>query len=482
MKFSAVSAAALLAGSANAFWRMECRAQVTVARLDPLVDFAKVGKHAHTVHGSSGFSATSNSDDLVNGDCTSCAVVEDKSAYWTPTLHFKNAATGKFELVQQVGGMLAYYFLNYDPNSDKIHPFPHGFEMIAGDTNRRSFSLPIPDPPKAFWAHDPNQSSQAGLAQKAVGFNCLNYAGEPEGSLYRHSLPNKAYLDANCKSGIRAELMFPSCWNGKDLTSADKMSHVAYPSTVMDGACPKDFPIRLPGLFFETIWNTAAYAGIDGEFVFSNGDATGNGYHGDFIMGWEEGVLEAAVETCTSNSGRIQDCPVFTIQRDEVAELCKMKKSILSSILSIDDILGPALTLPGGVRITGDHESAGSDGSFAPPAPIESVVPVPPPSASSAAQPSKSILPGDAIQGEAAAAANIVEPVIVSEPPVTTPAPTVPLADNQKLSTTKYLTEGGSVIELIVIEEFTTVTDKPEIKTEIVNVRKRHTHRHGRHA
>jgi hypothetical protein len=46
-------------------------------------------------------------DDLVNGDCTSCAVKQDKSAYWTPAMYFLDADTGEFSPVPQVGGMLA---------------------------------------------------------------------------------------------------------------------------------------------------------------------------------------------------------------------------------------------------------------------------------------------------------------------------------------------------------------------------------------
>ena len=41
------------------------------------------------------------------GECTSCQVSQDHSAYWTPALYFQHAATGEYELVEQVGGMLA---------------------------------------------------------------------------------------------------------------------------------------------------------------------------------------------------------------------------------------------------------------------------------------------------------------------------------------------------------------------------------------
>lgn len=145
--------------------------------------------------------------------------------------------------------------------------------MIAGDTFQRNFSYPVPDIPKSNWDQAP-YNTQAFLQQAALGFNCLNYAKQAEGSLYRHFLPDKAYLDANCIDGVRFELMFPSCWNGS-LDSTDHKSHVAYPSEVMTGDCPPEYPKRLVSLFYETIWNTYEFVGQDGQFVISNGDPTG---------------------------------------------------------------------------------------------------------------------------------------------------------------------------------------------------------------
>ncbi len=55
---------------------------------------------------SAGFSDTSGYTALRQGSCSSCRVKEDKSAYWTPSLYFQDDATKKFELVDQVGGML----------------------------------------------------------------------------------------------------------------------------------------------------------------------------------------------------------------------------------------------------------------------------------------------------------------------------------------------------------------------------------------
>ena len=55
MKITEVAlAAAMLMGTADAFWRMECRGRSALARIDPLVNPGDFSAHAHTVAGSSG--------------------------------------------------------------------------------------------------------------------------------------------------------------------------------------------------------------------------------------------------------------------------------------------------------------------------------------------------------------------------------------------------------------------------------------------
>jgi hypothetical protein len=148
--------------------------------------------------------------------------------------------------------------------------------MVAGDAMRKSFSLPIPDPPKSLWGT--RDKTQEALAQKAIGFTCLDYRGigvRQEGALERHYLPEKSWLDTHCHDGLRLELMFPSCWNG-EIDTPDHKSHLAYPDLVMEGTCPKGFTSTLPGLFYETIWNTSAFLYSRGIFRLSNGDPLGN--------------------------------------------------------------------------------------------------------------------------------------------------------------------------------------------------------------
>ncbi|KAL7625340.1 hypothetical protein AAE478_004556 [Parahypoxylon ruwenzoriense] len=351
----------------SAFWRMECHGRTGLARIDPIMDAGVVSPHIHTVHGSSGFSLSATYSDLMGGSCTSCAVKQDKSAYWTPALYFQDAETQEFEIVPQVGGMLAYYL----QRGRNVTAFPPGFQMVAGSNYRRDYTVgdpKSPDPPQSNWAAL-KQTGQEDLEQRALGFNCMNYQKAPEGSLIRHYMPDKDFLDTDCVDGLRLELMFPSCWNG-EITSTDHKSHVAYPSLVGNGDCPDTHPSRLPTLFYETIWDTAAkqFQGRKGEFVVSNGDPTGFGYHADFMSGWDPEFLQQALDECTNDSGNIRDCPVFTnngpLQTDEEQNACKFD---MPAVLASED--GSALNLknlPGNIKIQYGPQSATPGGGDIP--------------------------------------------------------------------------------------------------------------------
>lgn len=248
---------------------------------------------------------------------------------------------------------------------DEVKAFPPGFQMIAGDAYRRNFTLPVPDPPKSEWHGD--DIAESSLRQKALGFNCLNYAKQPEPTLFRHFLPDKAYLDENCPDGVRFELMFPSCWNGEK-DSTDHMSHIAYPDQVITGNCPEGFNQRLVSMLYETIWDTNAFKGKDGRFVLANGDPTGifhhmsfyfspmliririgYGYHGDFITGWDPDFLQKAINTCTNPSGKVEDCPLFELQSQVEQNKCNIDP--LPKECADEDTKGPRQGLPGDVNI-----------------------------------------------------------------------------------------------------------------------------------
>ncbi|RDA90227.1 hypothetical protein CP533_1081 [Ophiocordyceps camponoti-saundersi (nom. inval.)] len=431
--------AAFIAG-ANAFWRMECPGRVGLARIDPIVNPDEVSNHVHSIGGSSAFSENSSYADLTHGKCTSCRVKQDMSSYWHPALYFKDAGTGKFEVVEQVGGMLAYYLLN----GDHITAFPPGFRMLSGNTNRTEYTLgdpSHPDPDKSAWA-SMGQTNQKDLAQRAVGFNCLNYGKAPEGTLFRHFLPEKQYLDANCKDGVRFEIMFPSCWKGGDaVDSPNHQDHVAFPDLVMTGTCPESHPKRLPGLLYEVIWNTAAFQDRQGKFVLSNGDSTGYGYHGDFMMGWDEAFLQKAVDTCTNPSGRIEDCPLFDVV--DKSEACQCALESLPASVQDEDVKGPMARLPGG---RDNHEIKEKPG-YAGPVPTLKYTPGHKPTDPAAP------LPGDVFkQKQHAEAAAMMMNAEQAPAPVQTPPPaaTTPVADTKSYYSTQYITNGNVVSKILL--------------------------------
>ncbi|PMD37148.1 hypothetical protein L207DRAFT_71340 [Hyaloscypha variabilis F] len=473
----AISSAALTAGflfltPTNAFWRMPCRERSGLARIDPLVSPGSISQHAHAIHGSAGFGIDASYNDLIAGSCTSCQVTQDKSAYWTPALYFQNAA-GEFQLVDQVGGMLAYYLLYPNAGNTSLSAFPENFQMIAGNTNQRNFTYPVPDIPKSNWNVAP-YNTQAFLEQAALGFNCLNYAITPEGSLYRHFLPDKAYLDANCLDGLRLELMFPSCWDGQSFEIKDQKEHVAYPSEVMTGTCPSGFPIRLPSLFYETIWNTYEFVGQAGQFLVANGDPTGFGYHGDFMMGWDPVFLQDAVNTCTNPSGQIEDCPLFNIQ-DEYTT-CNIT---LPSALVSENVVGPISSLPGNVPIASgpapaNGATAGSPVTGAPPAASSAASAIPVPTLSYSA--GQSLASTDTYIPGGIFAVSVPTSTTIAAPAITTP-PVAAASNTESFFSTEYTTSGRAVLEVLWVEEIVTVTD-PVTTTVVVPGRKRHLRRH----
>lgn len=333
--------------------------------------------------------------------------------------------------------------------------------MIAGNSAKRAFYGPIPDPPMSNW-QDSDRTQQS-LMEKALGFNCLHYDQPPnEGALEFHYLRNETFLDSTCTDGIRAELMFPSCWNGIDLDSDNHTTHVAYPSEVKYGECPDGYPVRLPVLFYETIYQTPFFNNTEGQFVFSNGDPTGFGYHGDFICGWDEGVLQQAIDSsvCTglNSSGLQEDCPIFMLQNEGNATSCKLDMPEAIQ----DEAVNFIQQLPGNVPIQAGPESATFPGA------------TPSTQQPSVATPSSTImpLPPTTTPGPSA----LTSPM---SPDVLTPATTMP-PDALTTLTTTYMS-GGTEVDMVLVEEIVTVTVSGGLEPT-GDHRKRHMHHHGHRA
>ncbi|KAF2220841.1 hypothetical protein BDZ85DRAFT_202453 [Elsinoe ampelina] len=319
--------AALLAAPAEAFFRMGCGSPIVTERIDPIISPGQVSGHVHQVVGGNGFGFTQDFAAARRSTCTSCTVSKDLSNYWTPILYYKNK-NGKLERVEQNGGVLVYYLQRPESNKN-LKAFPENFRMVAGDPFRRN--------------------ATSDFAGKAVNFACLNYNGpaKPE----TQNLP-----PYNCPNGVRAQVFFPSCWDGKNTDSPDHKSHMSYPASGShdNGPCPASHPVQLVSIFYEVIFNTnklefwAGDQGTNQPFIFAQGDATGYGFHGDFLNGWDIPLLQKAVDQCRNLSGELEDCPVLKpyLQSGQAQNQCTIPDSVG------EDITGPFDKLPGCNPIT----------------------------------------------------------------------------------------------------------------------------------
>ncbi|KAM0753948.1 WSC-domain-containing protein [Meredithblackwellia eburnea MCA 4105] len=307
-----------------------CNAPVIVERADPIVSPGKISGHVHTISGASNIALNSTFETMRASDCTSCKVKQDLSAYWTPQLYFQ-WANGSFTSVTQVGGGLIYYLPRFSSSDTTgVLAFPDGLRILTGNPFKRSYDN--------------------SLMSQAIGWNCLGQAADPT---------RNPFLPPNdCPNGLRAEIRFPSCWDGVNTDSSDHFSHMAY-SDGESGPCPSSHPKRIVTLFYEMMWSVHDFASVRDQglnttqpFVLAMGDPTGYGLHADFLDGWDKQVLQTAIDTCTSDSGVIEYCTVFDLYPD--GDSCAKTPDVDEIVLGTLDVLpgcnpvvaGPAAATP----------------------------------------------------------------------------------------------------------------------------------------
>lgn len=238
--------------------------------------------------------------------CTTCTFAENFSNYWTQTLFFK-ARNGTYHRVQQIpnvgfedgtGGVTLYYA--YPDDGRSVTAFPPGFRMLVGNPAARS--------------------SRDRAGSGTLTFTCLS-------TLSSRPIGTSAMPNAPCAAGIMANIRFPQCWNGKDLDSEDHRSHVASADTKVEngGVCPEGFPVLLPEIYMEVIWDTTPFNDPslwpeDGSqpFFWSQGDGTGFGAHADYIFGWQGDKLQQAMDSKCEN----MNCPALKTQDITAGKAC----------------------------------------------------------------------------------------------------------------------------------------------------------------
>lgn len=227
---------------------------------DPIVFPGSPGvSHSHDFAGNTSTDASSTAASLRSNTVpaafapvypgTSCGRPGDRSAYWAPTL-MRGYLAYPAKLVR-----IYYRSALNDPRS--VQPFPPGLKMIAGNARATSPQ----DLDITSWA------CGSGGDQTEVG--------------HVPTCPPNASL--------HLKVVFPNCWNGRDLDSVDHKSHMAYSSS---GRCPTGFPVAVPKLSM-----ILRYTGVSGPgtHLACGNDVCG---HADFFDGWDPTAAAALVRGC----------------------------------------------------------------------------------------------------------------------------------------------------------------------------------------
>jgi len=299
---------------------------VVTTRLDPIVNPGTVGTHMHSIAGGNGFRNTYSYDALTSqSTCTTIVVPQDKSNYWTPSIYHQDATNGSFTLMP--ASFNIYYLVRGTDSGDTVVAPPEGLVMLAGNPNRRTYNA-------------------SNFEDQAVSYVCLDYSGSHNGD--PAWAERQDFFSHNCPNGMRAQVFFPSCWDGQNLDSADHKSHMSYPvENYNNGHCPPSHPVHIISIFYEMIVSTDQfdYHGA-GTWVLSNGDTTGLGFHGDFAMGWTDpGLITSLINNCPNAAGNVADCPALAAVMDSnAAAACLFNGDI------VDEPVGdkaPLAALPG---------------------------------------------------------------------------------------------------------------------------------------
>ena len=181
--------------------------------------------------------------------------------------------------------------------------------MLAGDPFLRSYNPSIDD-------------------SRSITFRCLDANDASGTGPDTNGLPTTP-----CRGGIRSQINFPTCWDGKNLDSPDHQSHMN--NTAGEGfsvakPCPESHPVRMPQVAYETLWDTSVFAGMwpeDGSqpFVWSYDDSKGYGTHADYMFGWKDDALQRAMDKpeCFYDG-----CGSITKQAMSVANQCTVKDMV----------------------------------------------------------------------------------------------------------------------------------------------------------
>ena len=253
---------------ANAGNLAEFRADCTYShRLpdDPIVVPGLPGaSHMHSFVGNKAVDANTRAADLMKFTATTCKPVQDRSAYWVPTLY--DNRTGK--PVETTG--FRVYYRSLQKTAAGQMPMPNGLRMISGDARKK-----VPTP------------------RGAQGqFYCAFYGPGDIDGVARSTNGNWPICGGDAK--LHYMMQFPDCWDGKHLDSPNHKAHVAFG---VGDACPATHPVKIPAITFDIAYGAK---GSPAGFYLSSDPKgrTASSMHGDAFVMWDVQAMNKRTKNC----------------------------------------------------------------------------------------------------------------------------------------------------------------------------------------
>lgn len=235
--------------------------------------------HHHTYFGNTSVNYKSDLNNLgAVGNSTCSGGIMNRSAYWVPSMI--NTETNA--PIAPNGNVLVYY-KSGAIDGTLIKAPPKGLRMIAGDAKATNDSV---------YNH--------------YGFTC-----HPGPNSTRNNWPRTAALPTgpNCQTGddLMLSVIFPQCWDGKNLDSPNHKDHMAYVSHRTDKLpnfyCPATHPVALPEITVNVHHTVTADDKLNkwrlasDNYAF-NGSNAGYSAHSDYVEGWDRVALEGIIKNC----------------------------------------------------------------------------------------------------------------------------------------------------------------------------------------
>lgn len=248
---------------------------------DPIVYPGKKGAaHLHTFFGNSDTTYLSTANSLaISGNSTCQGGVANRSAYWVPAM----IDTATNTPLKPAG--LAVYYKGNDPRTYSfIKSPPAGLKMIAGNmlttTTKTNYS--------AHYYCDPQNDANTDQSGISAQSSCKDHTW-PDGWV--------------SKASVVMVVVFPQCWDGVNLDSADHKSHMAFAGgfTTANG-CPTTHPVLIPSITYNVRYYVPAGSDTTkwrlSSDMYPNTSPGGYSGHGDWFNGWKPEVMDLIVKKC----------------------------------------------------------------------------------------------------------------------------------------------------------------------------------------